>query len=367
MADPNSARDTSPSSHTAAVLARYPQLNGAPRAMAMMGAALHLKGEVEDAIALALAAVELAPADMIVHQMLGTALNAGVQRFHEPMMRDEVRNRAYVRAIERVVKPGMTVLEIGAGSGLLAMIAARAGATVVTCEEKPAIAAAAREIVARNGYGDRVRVVAKRSTELQIGVDLDAPADLLIHEIFGHMLVNEGVTGAVADARARLLKPGAPAVPPRAEVRVALAESIGPRRQPIGEVEGFDLSPFNVLLPPRQGSIVRAEGRIIARSAPASLLRMDYDSPAPFGPERETVLLTSTGGRVDLVAQWMHIDFGGGDPILGSDPFAEGQAVSWGAPLFPLIVGIDTAAGDAVDVTVRRNDNTLMVDAVAAG
>ena len=347
------------------------QAGGSPRAMAMMSAALHLQGHAEQALALALAAVAAAPDDMVVQQAVRTALSAGIPRFHEPMLNDHVRNRAYAAAIERAVKPGMTVLEIGAGSGLLAMIAARAGARVVTCEAMPIVAAAAREIVARNGYADRVRVVAKRSTELEIGVDLDAPADLLIHEIFGHMLVNEGVTAAIADARARLLKPGAPSVPPRAEIRIALAEFVGPRRVPIGQVEGFDLSPFNVLLRPRQASILTAAGKVVARSAPQSLLRMDYDSPAPFGPERETVRLASTGGRVDLIAQWMHIEFedgaSGDGQVLGSDPFGDGQASSWGAPLFPLSAALDTRAGDAVEVTARHSGTALTIDAVALG
>ncbi|KQN21215.1 hypothetical protein ASE86_14670 [Sphingomonas sp. Leaf33] len=349
-----------------AIATRYPHLAGSPRAMAMTAAALHLSGRTEDAVELALAAVAAAPADMIVHQTVRRALNRGVARFHDSMMRDEVRNRAYARAIEAAVRPGMTVLEIGAGSGLLAMIAARAGARVVTCEAVPAVAATARTIVARNGYADRVRVVAKRSTDLEIGVDLDEPADLLVHEIFGHMLVNEGVTAAVADARARLLKPGAPSVPPRAEIRVALAAFIGQRSPQIGEIEGFDLSPFGILLPPRGASILDATGRIAPRSEPASLLRMEYDSPAPFGPDRETVRLVSTGGSVDLVAQWMRIDFGGGN-MLGTDPFADGQAVSWGAPLFLLPMPIKTTAGDGIDVTVRHDGHALTIDAAAAG
>ena len=348
------------------VPARFSHLAGKPRAMAMMAAALHGRGHVEDAVALALAATAAAPADMVVWQTVRRSLNVGVAKFHESMLQDEVRNRAYAAAIERAVRPGMTVLEIGAGSGLLAMIAARAGAYVVTCEAVPAVAATARAIVARNGYADRVRVVAKRSTDLAVGVDLDAPADLVVHEIFGHMLVNEGVTAALADARARLVKPGAPSVPPRAAVRVALARYSRPPAAPVGMIEGFDLSPFNVLLPPRGRSIVGAAGKIVSLSEPASVLPQDYDRPSPFGPERETVRLISAGGRVDLVAQWMELDFGGGH-LLSSDPFAAVKATSWGAPLFVLPAGIETAPGDAIDVTVRHDGAALMVDAVAAG
>ena len=51
------------------------------------------------------------------------------------------------RAIRRVVRPGIHVLEISTGGGLLAMFAAQAGARVTTCEAHPTIATTARAIV----------------------------------------------------------------------------------------------------------------------------------------------------------------------------------------------------------------------------
>lgn len=65
------------------------------------------------------------------------AVRRAVPRWHWEMLHDEERAELYDRAIRRAVAsdPGSLVLDIGAGSGLLAMMAARAGARqVVACE-----------------------------------------------------------------------------------------------------------------------------------------------------------------------------------------------------------------------------------------
>ena len=344
------------------IFARYPSVRGNARSMAMLSAVLHEKGLVDDAVAMAAAAIEAAPESMAVRDMIGHALSTGVQSFHVPMLLDHPRNAAYARAIRRMVHPGMRVLEIGTGGGLLAMLCAEAGAIVTTCEAQPTIAATARAIIDRNGFSDRVRVISKRSDLLRIPEDMDAPAELVVHEIFGRHLFDEGVTAALRDARRRLLLAGAPALPARAEVRCALARSADACRR-VGTIEGFDMSLFNLLTAPGRQLRLKKRKHVDYCSEAVSVLRMDYDAPAPFGPQTETVSLISTGGRIDGVMQWIRLDFGGGE-TLESDPFSEDGATSWGTTLFDFAAPLETAPGEVVEVTLSHKNLRLLVDAV---
>jgi type II protein arginine methyltransferase len=342
------------------ILQRYPQVAGEPLAMAMMCQTLKTKGLAADAFALGQAAMIAAPGDTDVRDLVRAALSAGVPHWHAPMLRDGPRNACYAQAIARAVTPGMRILEIGTGAGLLSLLAARAGAQVITCEANPVVAAAAREIALRNGLADRITVISKYSTELEIGHDLAEPADLLMSELFDDALFGDGIVDIIADARRRLLRPDAPILPPRAELRCALVALDHPTDWPLGMVEGFDLSPFNMLsAPPPAALRARPEGAV-RRSAPASLLTMDFEAP-DFGAMRETATLISEGGPIHGVVQWLRVDFGAG-VIFENSPFDDSNS-HWGAPIHPLAQPIDTTPGEAIEVTARLVSAQLLISA----
>jgi type III protein arginine methyltransferase len=348
------------------LFSRYPQLRGEPFATAMLARLMRLKGEHAEALELGMAAVAMAPGDTEVHDLVRVGLSEGVPGWHAPMLHDTARNTAYARGIAAAVRPGMTVLEIGTGAGLVAMLAAREGAEVVTCEQNPMVAAAAVEVIKRNGLCDRIRVVSKPASELRVGTDLPEQADLLVSELFDDMLFGDNIVTILTDARRRLLKPGAPILPPRAELRVALVSNRPSRgSDPLGMVEGFDLSPFNLLGPQPARRTRVYTSRCEQRSEPASALTMDFDAESPFGPAKASLTLRSTGGRVDAVAQWLRFTFNDGS-IFENDPFS-GEWSHWGAPVFPIAEPIETAPGDLLEVHVRRVENVLLIKAERAG
>lgn len=342
---------------------RYPELAGNPKAMAMFCRVLRERGHHDDALAMGMAASTAAPRDMEVRDLVRSGLSAGVPKWHVPMLNDHPRNAAYAAAITRLVKPGMLVFEIGSGAGLLAMLAARAGAEVLTCESQPAVAAVAAEVFRRNGLGDRITLLRKKSTEV-VPADLPRPADLLLSELFGNTVFAEDILNIIPDAQKRLLKPGAIILPGKSALRCALIDMPrDPLLKPLATVEGFDLSPLNLLMPPSTSRTIRPNAAT-RRSPTLSALPMDYEASGSFGARRQRVSFVSDGGRVQGVAQWLRIDFGEG-VTFENDPFASRS--HWASSFFAFPEPIETQAGEIVQVDIRVAQAKLLMNLVEAG
>jgi protein arginine N-methyltransferase 1 len=132
---------------------------------------------------------------------------------HFMMIRDSVRVMSYQRAIQRHC-PGRIVVEIGCGSGILSIFAARAGARRVIAIEESQIADLAAEMFRANGVADRIELRRANSRD----VSLDERADVVIHEVLGADPFNENLLPFIEDARERLLAPNGRLIPSVLEV-----------------------------------------------------------------------------------------------------------------------------------------------------
>lgn len=133
----------------------------------------------------------------------------GGAREHITMLNDRTRTSVYLDAVRNIVKPGDVVVDLGAGTGILAAAAARCGAGMVHAIERTPIADAAAALIRANGLDDHVRIHRDVSTN----VVLNDPADVLISELVGNEPLSERVLEYVLDARRRLLKPDARILP----------------------------------------------------------------------------------------------------------------------------------------------------------
>jgi type II protein arginine methyltransferase len=170
-----------------------------------------------------------------------------VPRWHFEMLNDEKRNEAFRRALTNAITPETVVLDIGSGTGLLAMMAARAGAReTVTCEMVPQLAELARDTVELNGLADRIITLDKKSTSLVIGYQMVHKANLLVTETVDCGLLGEGIVSSIAHAKANLLTDDAQIVPCAATVYATVVES--PRLRNLNCAQtaaGFDVSLIN--------------------------------------------------------------------------------------------------------------------------
>lgn len=177
------------------------------------------------------------------------SLVEAVNDFHFAMLNDRDRNMFYRRALGEQIHAGDLVVEIGTGSGLLAMMAARAGAGHVhAIEANRSLARLAEHLIRVNGLGDAISVVNKLSTDVEVGIDVPRRADVLVSEILGTLLLGESALEFVADARERLLAPGGRIVPAAGCQFVSLIQSREIKDiTSVQSWEDFDLRGFNAL------------------------------------------------------------------------------------------------------------------------
>ena len=102
-------------------------------------------------------------------------------------LKDKPRTLAFRQAIETVVRPGMRVVDVGSGTGILSLFAAAAGATEVHAVEiDPMLARALRHTAHCNGFGDVIRVVEADAAAAELPA-----ADVVIAELIDTALLDE--------------------------------------------------------------------------------------------------------------------------------------------------------------------------------
>lgn len=131
--------------------------------------------------------------------------------YHRTLIADRIRNQAFHDALARVIRPGETrVADIGAGTGLIGLMAAKLGAREVLLYEAAEVAGVADAVIRRN----RARVchlMPCHSTEME-----DPPrVDVVVSETLGNYAFEENIIDTLSDARRRHLKNGGVMIPAR--------------------------------------------------------------------------------------------------------------------------------------------------------
>jgi type II protein arginine methyltransferase len=325
-----------------------------------LGSVLEKLGEHADAIGWYRRALEVDPAFVEASDNLLAACARVAPQWHFPMIADAPRNLAYGEALARVA-PGRRVLDIGSGSGLLAMMAANAGAAhVASCEMQPVIAGLARTIVAANGLGDKVDILPLKSNDLEVGRDLSERAEVLVTETFSSGLLSEQVLATVEDAHARLLTPDAIVVPRRAS---AVGKLIG------GDIleghffarpwTGLNLSSFDVLAPQRVGLHL---DRLPHLSLSDDFEIVGFDlTETHFPPEKRFLAVEATrAGRCVGVAQWIRLELDAAT-TYENHPSEQAGANGWMHVVYRFPRAIDVQPGQVVTLIVGHNRSSIAI------
>jgi type I protein arginine methyltransferase len=138
---------------------------------------------------------------------------------HRVMIGDRVRTDAFQQALQAQVQEGDVVVDVGAGTGVLSLFSAQAGAKQVYAIERSRLAKHTKSLIEHNGVSDRIEVLCGEAAELCAERELEC--DLLVSEWLGQFVLTEGMFPAVAAARDAWLRPGGTLIPAGFELFLA--------------------------------------------------------------------------------------------------------------------------------------------------
>ena len=304
-------------------------------------------------------ALEIDPTSVKAQIVLSKSQDNLVPAWHVPMMNDTLRNEAYLAALRSAITTDSKVFEIGTGSGLIAMMAARLGATeVTTCEAVELIAAAAKEVVAANGLADSVKVLPKKSTDVVVGDDIAEQADILVSEILSSEFLGEAVLPSIEDAKSRLLKPGGQIIPGAGSVMIALfgGDSIG-RNVRVDNACGFDLSKFNEITSNKL-HILRYDLDIDLLSDDIEAFNFDFNAQDYFPADQKVLRIpVRTAGRCFGLIQWNRMQMDD-EVVFENHPSLRVDESGWSRVIYLFPEPIDAEPGQTAVISATHDRQT---------
>jgi len=266
------------------------------------------------------------------------------------MMTDRHRMVPLEAAIRSVVRLGHTVVDLGAGTGVLTFIALKAGAAHVYAIECSPMIEVARRVARANGLDHRITFIHADART----VTLPQRVDGFIGDVRGALPLREDNIDLFETLRARWLKPGGYTVPLTDQIIVAPVSAATPRAsidgwnhprpeadyQPAAEIasNGFQRVTF------APGDVL-AEGRILGD--------VQYEGSNPRKLALKTSFTMAKTQTLTGLGMWFR---GTLAPEISFDTSPSSPASVYGQAFFPLTTARPVIAGEsiAVEVTVHR-------------
>jgi Ribosomal protein L11 methyltransferase (PrmA) len=266
---------------------------------------------------------------------------------HRGYISDPCRLAAYEAAISSVVREGDVVLDLASGTGILGLLACRAGASRLYSIDSGGVISLARKISRENGFADRTTFVKGVSTHVGLPEQVDV---VVADQIYG-LGFEAGIVEYFADAWRRFLKPGGRVIPESVDLHVALVDDPAL----FAQVEAWESNPcgfdFNSVRETAANTVylVKLQSSSLL-SSPAAVISIDLTRSPTRLLQGRVMLEAAKDGLLHGVAGWFEAQLAPGVTMTNSPLSA--QRINRPQVYLPIDASIPVKAGDSVSVRI---------------
>jgi len=278
---------------------------------------------------------------------------------HEEMLKDEVRTLTYRNSIwhNKHLFKGKVVLDVGCGTGILSMFAAKAGASKVIGVDMSGIVESAKKIIEANGLSDKIEIIRGKVEEITLPVE---KVDVIISEWMGYCLFYESMLDTVIYARDKWLAPGGLMFPDKATLYVCAIEDRQYKDDKINwwdDVYGFDMSAIRkvALTEPLVDVVDRnqvvSNNCLVREIDIQTITKEDIPFESPFH------LTVRRNDYVQALVTFFNIEFTHCHKRVGFSTAPEAPYTHWKQTVFYLEEYLTCVKGEEIYGTFKLNPN----------
>ncbi|KAL4283095.1 hypothetical protein GQ457_16G003210 [Hibiscus cannabinus] len=277
----------------------------------------------------------------------------------QEMLKDTVRTKTYQNVIyqNKFLFQNKVVLDVGAGTGILSLFCAKAGAAHVYAVECSHMADMAKQIVETNGLSDVVTVLKGKIEEIELPV---AKVDIIISEWMGYFLLFENMLNTVLYARDKWLVNDGVVLPDKASLYLTAIEDADYKDDKIefwNNVYGFDMSCIKkqAMMEPLVDTV--DQNQIVTNSH--LLKTMDISKMAP-GDASFTASFKLVAQRDDYIhafVAYFDVSFTKCHKLMGFSTGPKSRATHWKQTVLYLEDVLTICEGEAITGTMTVAQN----------
>jgi hypothetical protein len=275
---------------------------------------------------------------------------------HRQYLADHARVSAFRQAINEVVRPGDVVLDLGAGTGIMGLLACEAGARRIYSIDAGGMIEVARSLCRANGFQDRVTFIKGYSCH----VELPEKVDVVVADQIGRFGFEAGVLEYFSDARARFLKPDGKLIPRQIDLIVVPVECPETWEQVEfwnNSTTGFDLRPVRHWAVNTGYPVKYCPEQVLGAPVIGASLDLASVAPTPFRLEAEVAV--QRAGTLHGIGGWFAAQLSGSASLTNS-PLSP-QRINRHNVFFPIDRPVAVAPGDRIQIEMHILPADLIV------